>query len=538
LELREGSRQQRRRALARVGALGRHPDAVEALRALAQDEPPNVAALRLLRSWGEPIPEEVLVSMLGSDAQGMRGAALELLPPDPGPALRALALAELAARPPFDSQRRLELLGALGAWDELLDALRHAQIDLALQAAKVLGAHGRAEAAPLLLARRAEVDGVGRWDGLRADLVRALRGCGDAPEVIAALRDFLGDRDRTVRAVAARALEARGLEAQERPPALGWPEAAPDGGLDAALLPALLDDDPSAWAQHADALEAAGDPRHALVRALDGPPVKTWGLGPAESLLVARYGLTPWGDRLGAPAVTWQRGYWYGTYNANRRADAWWDELLRHPSARLMRDLHLRATPPEQLLYMLSTHRPPLLRLRWNDDYPHADLDALLPYLPHVRTLDLWQRVRLTALPARLEQLSVNTTPCEAMRADLVPALHAASRLKRLEVWGGRDEAWGWVAQALEPLRLDSVGMHGSIHDEGAEVLVGWPGLATVRALDFGGFWPSDQAFARLLDALSKRAAPLESFVSTGGVPPQHLLDRLWGLAARVDVRP
>jgi hypothetical protein len=80
--------------------------------------------------------------------------------------------------------------------------------------------------------------------------------------------------------------------------------------------------------------------------------------------------------------------------------------------------------------------------------------------------------------------------------------------------------------------------MHGSIHDEGAEVLVGWPGLATVRALDFGGFWPSDQAFARLLDALSKRAAPLESFVSTGGVPPQHLLDRLRGLAARVDVRP
>jgi hypothetical protein len=37
---------------------------------------------------------------------------------------------------------------------------------------------------------------------------------------------------------------------------------------------------------------------------------------------------------------------------------------------------------------------------------------------------------------------------------------------------------------------------------------------------------------------MDERDAPLESFVSTGGVPPQRLLDRLRGLATRVDVRP
>ncbi len=536
-ELRAGTRAQRGLAVRRLGKLGEHPDTVAALHALARDQQP-LEAMHLLRQWGEAIPEEVLGAMLASDAPGTRGAALDLLTSPLSPELRALAVAVLAAHPPSDHQRRCDLLATLGAWDELLDTLRHAKIELALQAAKALSAHKHPETAPLLVKRRAEVEGVGRWDGLRADLVRALAACGDAPEVPAALRESLHDRDRTVRKIAARALEARGLEAQEHPPTLAWPEPAPDGGLHADLLPALLDDDPDAWSRHADALEAAGDPRHALVRALDGAPIRTWHLPAAASLLVARHGLGPAGDPFTTPEVTWQRGYWHGTFNATRRLDGWWDRLLGHPSARLLRDLHIRATPPDQLLRLLTRHRPPLLCLRWNDDYPHADLDEMLPHLPHVRTLDLWQRARLTALPPRLERLSINTTVCEPMQADLVRALPHARHLTRLEVWGGRDSPWGWLASALAPLKLDSVGLYGSIYDEPTAALVAWPGLATVRALDFGGFWPGEAAWGRLLDALSRRTTPLDRFESTGDVPHHATLERLKTLALRVDVRP
>jgi hypothetical protein len=298
------------------------------------------------------------------------------------------------------------------------------------------------------------------------------------------------------------------------------------------LIPRLIDDDPTAWAVHRDALLEAGDPRGALAAEQTGAPIAHAALPAHQRQRIDAHGLAGPMKRPSAHRLTWQNGYWHGYGNwGNRQLDRYWDALFGHESAAFLRRVSLRWVPPEVLLKALQSHRPPIRYLHWNERDEPVELDPFFDALPHLTALHLWRPGRFDGGPrAPLLELAVNTgeAPDEPGRTGSLytdlQRLAAAGGLRELSYF----EAWGvgslaWVPAVLAHTTPATIKLAGSVEGTVIPALVETDAFARAESLVLEGFWPDDDALEVLIGALEQREAPLASYRSTGRV-----LDERW----------
>ncbi|MEZ4322167.1 MAG: hypothetical protein R3F61_32140 [Myxococcota bacterium] len=291
----------------------------------------------------------------------------------------------------------------------------------------------------------------------------------------------------------------------------------------------LLNDDPAAWAVHADQLLEAGDPRGELV-GLQAERKSHRELTQKEARIVEAHGLVGPMSRPSVHRLYWRHGYFESLGNwARSQRDDFWHALFGHPSATFLRSLAMRWIAPGLFLEVLQRYRPPLRYLHWNERDAVVDLDPYFEALPYLDDLRLWRPARFERGPVRpLKGLAVNTGDGNPeLRRDLVRHARAGgfAALDDLEVWGMGPMPW--VGELLQHCAPRSLAYKGSIPGEVVAGLVESPAFATLEVLAMEGFWPHDAGFEALVSALEARTVPLKLYRSTGREPSRALRKRI-----------
>ena len=533
------NRRRRLEAFFHVVRLGHTKASRDALRSISQDPADQLRHLAIeeLLNWGVPMPRDEALTLLEDTNPYMRIRGVRMLGANAPPELHR-RITQVVLNCDVPSDRQTSTLVEIRSFGPLIEQLKTAHWEQRLYLSRVLADAGVIEAIPALSEGLAAADGAShRWLDLRRAFIRAL-GKLDSPDAIPPIERALQDRDKSVRQIAARELERRGIaftpptEVTDPP---DWPRPYTAAGVDPALWPALLADDPAAWLAHATWLEGQNDPRATMVRE-QTKLTDAYDLSAPHSLIVAEFDL-------GAEQLRfrpmWLRGYWHALGSwTSVRSEQTWDSLLSHSSALFLRDFSIRWIEPEVLLRLLERHRPPLRRFYWQDEGEPVDFDPIFHALPHVRQLCLWRSARFQEGPAGLTDLSINTEVDAGMASDIIRFAEAGgfASLQSLEI-SSTDNFEPWAVALLAGSRPRKLVLStGGKAKPLLRALVEWPGLATVEDIELEGLWPAATDLNALITALEARTTPLKRYASSGKLPSKRAQARLRHLALNTQI--